>query len=100
MKREFDYIRYGTRCLLTTFCVPTGKVVWDLLPTRKAVDWTAHLRHVAGQFPERKGYDWVVDNLNTHWSLDVCLLVAERSGDSLTIDRKQLRTGRHGGGRS
>jgi DDE superfamily endonuclease len=22
-------------------------------------------------------YDWVVDNLNTHWSLDVCRLVAQ-----------------------
>ena len=21
-------------------------------------------------------YDWVLDNLNTHWSLDVCRLVA------------------------
>ncbi len=90
-KVEFDYIRYGTRGLLTTFCVPTGKVVWDLLPTRTAVDWAAHLRHVAGQFPGMKQYDWVVDNLNTHWSLEVCLLVAELGG--LTIDKKQLRTG-------
>jgi hypothetical protein len=22
-------------------------------------------------------YDWVVDNLNTHWSLDVCRLIAQ-----------------------
>ena len=22
-------------------------------------------------------YDWVVDNLNTHWSLEVCRLVAQ-----------------------
>jgi hypothetical protein len=90
-KVEFDYIRYGTRCLLTTFCVPTGKVVWDLLPTRKAVDWTAHLRHVAGQFPGMNRYDWIVDNLNTHWSLEVCLLVAELC--DLEVDRRQLRTG-------
>jgi hypothetical protein len=90
-KVEFDYIRHGTRCLLTTFCVPTGKVVWDLLSTRTSVDWAAHLRHVAGQFPNMKRYDWVVDNLNTHWSLEVCQLVAELC--DLKIDEKQWRTG-------
>jgi hypothetical protein len=90
-KVEADYIRYGTRCLLTTFCVPTGKVVWDLLPTRTAVDWAAHLRHVAEQFPGMKRYDWIVDNLNTHWSLTVCLLVAQLC--DLEIDKRQLRTG-------
>ena len=76
-KREFEYIRYGTRSLLTTFCVPTGKVVWDLGQTRTSADWVAHLRHVAAQFPGMKRYDWVVDNLNTHWSLEVCRLVSE-----------------------
>jgi DDE superfamily endonuclease len=90
-KVEFDYIRYGTRCLLTPFGVPTGKVVWDLLSTRTSVDWAAHLRHVAGQFPNMKRYDWVVDNLNTHWSLEVCQRVAELC--DLKIDKRQLRTG-------
>jgi hypothetical protein len=91
-KIEFDYLRYGTRCLLTTFCVPTGKIVWDLGATRKAVDWAAHLRHVAEQFPDMQRYDWVVDNLNTHWSLEVCLLVAQLC--DLEIDQRQLRTGK------
>ncbi len=45
-KREFEYIRYGTRALLTSFVVPTGKVVWDLGETRTSLDWVAHLRHV------------------------------------------------------
>jgi len=38
-----------------------------------------------------KRFDWVVDNLNTHWSLEVCLLVAHWC--DLEIDKKQLRTG-------
>ena len=63
----------------------------DLGPTRKAVDWAAHLWHVVGQFPNMARYDWIVDNLNTHWSLEVCLLVAELC--ELPIDRRQLRTG-------
>ena len=90
-KIENDYIRYGTRCLLTTFCVPTGKVVWDLRPTRTAVDWAAHLRHVTEQFPDMKRYDWIVDNLNTHGGLEVCLLVSQLC--DLEIAKKNLRTG-------
>ena len=76
-KRAFEYIRYGTRVLLNSFIVPTGKVVWDLGETRTSLDWVAHLRHVRQQYPDQQGYDWVVDNLNTHWSLEVCRLVAE-----------------------
>jgi transposase len=91
-KREFEYIRHGTRCLLTTFCVPTGQVVWDLGQTRTSLDWVAHLRHVHEQFPGLRGYHWVVDNLNTHWSLDVCRLVSEWCG--LPFVAKELKTGR------
>jgi hypothetical protein len=90
-KREFEYIRYGTRCLLTTFCVPTGKVVWDLGQTRTSQDWAAHLRHVREQFPDMRQYDWVVDNLNTHWSLDVCRLIGEWC--QLPLPETDLRTG-------
>jgi hypothetical protein len=90
-KREFEYIRYGTRSLLTTFVVPTGKVVWDLGETRTSRDWVAHLCHVRQQYPDQRGYDWIVDNLNTHWSLEVCRLVAEWCDVPLVA--KELETG-------
>jgi transposase len=90
-KREFEYIRHGTRCLLTTFCVATGKVVWDLGQTRTSADWAAHLRHVREEFPAQRGYDWVVDNLNTHWSLDICRLVGEWCG--VSVVEKELSNG-------
>ena len=92
VKREFEYIRHGTRCLLTTFCVPTGQVVWDLGQTRTSQDWVAHLRHVQEQFPDQRGYHWVVDNLNTHWSLDVCCQVAQWC--NLPLVKRELKTGR------
>jgi transposase len=76
-KREFEYIRHGTRVLLTSFVVPTGKVVWKLGETRTSLDWVSHLRQVREHYPDMRGYDWIVDNLNTHWSLEVCRLVAE-----------------------
>ena len=90
-KREFEYIRYGTRVLLNSFIVPTGKVVWDLGETRTSLDWASHLRHVRHSYPDMKAYDWVVDNLNTHWSLEVCRLVAEWC--EVPLAEKNLRRG-------
>jgi transposase len=90
-KREFEYIRYGTRVLLNSFIVPTGKLVWDLRETRTSLDGVAHLRPVRQQYPAQQGYDWVVDNRNTHGSLAVCRLVAEWC--DVPLVEKNLRRG-------
>ena len=42
-KREFEYIRLGTRAMITTFVVATGEVVWDLGPTRTNLDFRTHV---------------------------------------------------------
>jgi hypothetical protein len=76
-KREFEYIRLGTRTMITTVAVPTGEVVWDLGPTRTSLDFRAHVLRVATHFREMKQFDWVVDNLNTHQSLERCEAVAD-----------------------
>jgi len=76
-RREQDYIRYGTRVLIASFIVPTGELIGDLGPTRTSVDFATHLSHVAGRFTQIKGFDWVLDNLNTHWSLEVCRVIAQ-----------------------
>ena len=76
-KREHEYIRPGVRALLASFVVPTGQLVWNLGQTRTSADWAAHLTNVVRQLPAMQRYDWVVDNLNTHWSLEVCRLVAQ-----------------------
>jgi DDE superfamily endonuclease len=75
-KREHEYIRHGVRALLASFVVPTGRLVWNLGQTRTSADWAAHLANVVHQLPAMQRYEWVVDNRNTHWSLDVCRLVA------------------------
>jgi len=90
-KRENDYIRYGTRTLITSFVVATGEVIGDLGATRTSVDFAAHLGHVAGRFSEFPGCDWVMDNLNTHWSLDVCRVMAALC--DVPFEEGELRTG-------
>jgi len=90
-KREFEYIRHGTRALITSLAVPTGEIVWNLGLTRKAVDFAAHFRHVAEHYSGMKRFDWVVDNLNTHWHLELCEAVAELS--EVAFEPKKLQTG-------
>ena len=75
-RREHEYIRHGTRVLINALAVATGHIAWTLGTTRKATDFMAHLQRAYQTLPHMERYDWVMDNLNTHWSLDVCRLVA------------------------
>lgn len=90
--REFEYIRHGTRCLIATLAVPTGQVIGDVLARRTSVDFCRHIRHVAKEFPDIQRFHWVMDNLNTHWSLDLCRTIAKLSG--VSFNPKALKTGR------
>jgi transposase len=94
--REFEYLRHGTRCLLATFVVATGQVYGDVTARRTRVDFRRHLRHtvawLAEEYPQATKFHWVMDNLNTHWSLEVCQLFAGLNG--VKHEPKKLRRGR------
>lgn len=90
-RREHDYIRYGTRAFIASFIVPTGEVIGDLGPTRTSIDFAAQLGNVAQRFPDFQGFDWVLDNLNTHWSIEVCRVLAQLS--DVPFVPAQLTTG-------
>lgn len=66
-------------------------MTWNLGQTRTTQDWVAHLRHVVQRYPEQRKYHWVVDNLNTHWHLEVCRQVARWEG--LELDERNLARG-------
>jgi transposase len=90
-RREFEYIRHGTRCLIASLLVPTGRIVGDVSARRTSRDFGRHIRHVAEQFPEARRFHWVMDNLNTHWNLAHCRLMARLSG--VAFEPRKLRTG-------
>lgn len=75
-QREHEYIRHGTRVLINSLAVATGQIAWTIGRTRTATDFVAHLQQAYQRLPRMTRYEWVLDNLNTHWSLDVCRLVA------------------------
>src|SRR6266516_1405708 len=90
-RREFEYIRHGTRCLIATLVVPTGQILGDVSKRRGSVDFCRHLRHVAEQFPDTGRFHWVMDNLNTHWNLNMCRCIARLSG--VPFEPTKLRNG-------
>ena len=75
-RREHEYIRHGTRVLINSLAVATGQIAWTIGRTRMATDFVAHLQQAYQRLPRMRRYDWVLDNFNTHWSLDVGCLVA------------------------
>ena len=90
-RREHQYIRHGTRVLINSLAVATGQIAWTIGVTRKATDFVAHLTQAHASLPRMQRYDWVMANLNIHWSLDVCRLVARWC--QVPFTPQQLKTG-------
>lgn len=87
-RREFEYIRHGTQCLIANFDVATGQVVTPSLgPTRTETDFAAHIDRTVATDPDA-AWVFVLDNLNTHQSESLVRLVIARCG--LALDRETL----------
>jgi hypothetical protein len=90
-RRDPEYVRHGTRCLLATLVVPTGEVIGGVTERRATWDFVRHIRDVVVRFPEVERFHWVMDNLNTHWTFELCQYLGKLSG--VWDGRPALRTG-------
>jgi transposase len=80
-RREFEYVRHGTRSFVINFDVASGQVVAPSCgPTRTEADFAAHVRRTVESDPAATGWHFVVDNLDTHRSEALVRYVAEREG--------------------
>jgi len=87
-RREFEYKRHGTLCLIANFDVVTGKVVHSSVgPTRTEEDFVEHIRQTINSDPDAP-WVFVVDPLNTHKSEGLVRLVAERCGVQTDLGSK------------
>jgi hypothetical protein len=96
-RREFEYLRHGTRCLIASLVVPTGQILGGVTARRGQWDFVRHLRDVAEQFAHVKRFHWVLGNLNTHWAPELCRYFAVESGCWVKGQERRLRTGSSGG---
>jgi DDE superfamily endonuclease len=79
-RREFEYIRHGTQCLIASLQVATGRILAPSVgPTRTEEDFVAHLDRTVATDPDA-GWVFLVDNLNTHCSAGLVAWVAARCG--------------------
>jgi len=80
-RREFEYVRHGTRTFILSRDVATGQVVAPSVgPTRTEADFLAHIQGVVASDPAATRWHFVVDNLNTHQSEALVRYVAARDG--------------------
>ena len=91
-RREFEYLRHGTRAFIISRDVVSGRVEAPHAgPTRTAVDFAAHIAAVIASDPAATRRRFVVDNLNTHCSEELVRFVAAQSGDTSDLGVKGKR---------
>jgi DDE superfamily endonuclease len=80
-RREFEYLRHGTRTFILSRDVASGKLVAPYAgPTRTEADFLAHVQAVVATDPMALRWHIVCDQLNTHQSESLVRWVADLSG--------------------
>jgi transposase len=91
-RREFEYIRHGTRTFVINFDVVSGQVISPSAgATRTEADFLAHIRQTVARDPSARRWHFVVDNLNTHLSASLVEYVASLAGVTADLGAKRKR---------
>lgn len=89
-RREFEYLRHGTLTFIINFDVVSGQVIAPSCgPTRTEADFLAHVQRTVASDPEATRWHFVTDNLNIHCSESLVRYVAEVSGLTEDLGRKE-----------
>jgi len=90
-RREFEYTRHGTQCLIGNFAVVSGEVIAPTVQaTRTEADFATHIAGTVATDPEA-GWIFVVDNLTTHCSETLVRYVAQACGIEEELGKKGQR---------
>lgn len=91
-RREFEYIRHGTQCLIANFEVATGQILPSTIgETRTEEDFVKHVERVLALDPKGE-WVFITDQLDIHRSESLVRLVArhcDMEGSELGIKRKK-----------
>jgi transposase len=101
-RREFEYIRHGTRSFILSRDVASGQLIAPSCgPRRTEADFLSHLQALVASDPSVRRWHIVVDNLDTHrWESLVRWVAAEsdleielgEKGKSGVLHNRQSRT--------
>jgi hypothetical protein len=87
-RREYEYVRHGTLCLMANLQVATGKVLAPSLgPIRSEEDFARHIEQTLAT-DARARWVFVVDNLTTHCSETLVRWVAKLEGSEGALGHK------------
>ena len=82
--------RHGTRTFIVNFDVVSGRVIAPSCgPTRTEADFQAHVQRTVESEPAAGRWHFVTDNLDTHCSESLVRYVAEVSGITEDLGKKQ-----------
>jgi transposase len=88
-RREFEYVRHGTRSFIISRDVATGQIVEPYGgPRRTEADFLQHVQGVIASDVTARCWHFVVDNLDTHRSESLVRWVAAKSGVALDLGEK------------
>jgi transposase len=90
-RREFEYERHGTQCLIGNFEVVTGEVIAPTVQaTRTEEDFATHIAGTVATDPQA-GWIFVADNLTIHCSETLVRYVAQACGIEEDLGKKGKR---------
>jgi transposase len=90
-RRDHRYFRRGSTTLLGALHVATGKVWGYFVPERPATVFAEFIRRLCASVPKAPKIHVVMDQVSTHWHLEVCRVVADMSG--VTFEPRKLANG-------
>ena len=90
-RKEFEYTRHGTTCLMAAIDVGAGKIMHERLhPTRTEDDFAEFIEQAAAKFPVGDEVVILADQLNTHLSESLVKWVAGQVAFEGDLGKKGL----------
>lgn len=98
-RREANYIRHGTQCLIANFEIATGNIIAPSIgDTRKEDDFVEHIKNTVNTDPKAQ-WIFITDQLNIHQSSSLVEYVASVCGYNGNLEKKESQAfkkiGRH-----
>ncbi|TAG96580.1 MAG: IS630 family transposase [Sphingobacteriales bacterium] len=88
-RRESEYKRHGTTCLMAAINVGEGNIVHQRLkPTRKEDDFAEFITQTVAKFPSEDEVIIMADQLNIHLSESLVIWVAQQIGFQGPLGKK------------